>query len=430
MKNIAGLRCFNCGREYAAAEVKYVCPSCGGNLDVVYDYNLIKKSLSHNSLKNNTNYSIWRYSPVLPVDISSARLPTLPVGWTPLLKAHNLSKALGLENLYLKDDTKLPSASFKDRASSVVVVYGQSIGVNTYTTASTGNAGCALACMCANLGLPCVILVPETAPKAKIAQLLIFGAKVIAVNGTYDDAFDLSIKAAEEFGWYCRSTGYNPYTREGKKTAALEICEQMNWKAPDKVFVPVGDGNIISGIWKGFKDFYAMGFIDKLPQVIAVQSELSNAIAKAVMKYEKEIYTKKPRPGESKKIPRIKIEPVKATTIADSISVDMPRDGIAAVRAVVESKGFAMEVSDGEILDAIRTMSQSEGLFPEPAGAAALAGLKKFIGTGKANPEENIVCLVTGNGLKDINAAMKVAGEPLSINPDLESLRKAVHPKP
>ncbi|MEW6041716.1 MAG: threonine synthase [Elusimicrobiota bacterium] len=421
---IAGLKCFVCEKEFKLSDTKYVCPACGGNLDVLYEYSHIKKLLSHHSLKNNTNFSIWRYSPVLPVNVSSSRLPTLTIGWTPLLKAQNLSKKIGIEHLYFKDDTKLPSASFKDRASSVVVVYGQSIGVKTYTTASTGNAGCALACVCANLALPCVIIVPETAPKAKIAQLLIFGAKVIAVKGSYDDAFDLSLKASVEFGWYCRSTGYNPFTREGKKTAALEICEQLNWKAPDKVFVPVGDGNIISGIWKGFRDFYAMGFIDKLPQLIGVQSELSNAIAKAVIKYEKEIYTKKHEEPERK--PKIKIEPVRATTIADSISVNMPRDGIAAVKAITESKGFVIEVSDEEILEAIKTLSQQEGLFPEPAGAASFAGLVKLLIRGKINRDEKIVCLVTGNGLKDISSAMRVAGEPVTITPTLDALRKAI----
>lgn len=425
MNYIAGLKCVSCGRELSHEEAKYTCPSCGGNLDVVYDYSRLKKKITRAGLKKNTDLSMWRYSFLLPlVEPKKTRIPSLTVGWTPLSKASALGDKLGLQNLYFKDDTKTPSASFKDRASALVAVKGQELGAKTYTTASTGNAGCALACMCANLRLPCTIFVPETAPKAKIAQLLIFGSRVIAVRGTYDEAFDLSVRAAEEFGWYCRSTGYNPYTREGKKTAAFEIAEQLKWKAPDKVFVPVGDGNIISGIWKGFSDLYDIGLIDKLPQVIGVQSNKSNAISLAVKKYEKEKYSVRKKTGPGRK--KIEIEPVHATTIADSISVDLPRDGVAAVMAVVNSGGFMIEVSDEEILSAIKEIACIEGIFSEPAGAASYAGLKKLLGISKLKTRDTIVCLITGNGLKDINSAMKVAGEPLVIEPSLQELKKVI----
>ena len=422
MKNILGLKCIDCGKEHLENDVKYICPSCGGNLDVVYNYPEIKKKFTRSTLTTDENLSHWRYFQILPFHFpfSIFHFPSLQIGWTPLILAENLSKKYNFPNLYLKDDGRNPSASFKDRASSVVVVKGQEfqtsdIGHRTvFTTASTGNAGCALACMCANLQLPCVIFVPKTAPKAKISQLLLFGAKVIAVNGTYDDAFDLSLKASDEFGWYCRSTGYNPYTREGKKTAALEICEQLKWKVPDKVFVPVGDGNIISGIWKGFKDFYNLGFIDKLPQLIAVQSGKSNAISKTI-KFQ--ILNPKSK---------IKIQPVKATTIADSISVDMPRDGVAAVKAVFESKGFAIEVSDDEILNAIKEIAENEGVFAEPAAAASFAGFKKALKENKIKEKETVIFLITGNGLKDVESAMKVAGTPVLIEPKIEEVKKVL----
>lgn len=416
MKNVLGFKCISCEKEFAEKDVKYVCPSCKGNLDVIYNYSEIKKQFNRSKLQSDKNFSHWRYFPILPYHLlpDAYCLPSLQIGWTPLSRAANLSKKFKFPNLYLKDDGKNPSASFKDRASSVVVVKGRELDVKTFTTASTGNAGCALACMCANLQLPCVIFVPKTAPKAKIAQLLLFGARVIAVNGTYDDAFDLSLKASDEFGWYCRSTGYNPYTREGKKTAALEICEQLKWKVPEKIFVPVGDGNIISGIWKGFKDFYSLGLIDKLPQLVAVQSEKSNAIAKAVKSA-----VRNPQSA-------IKIEPVKATTIADSISVDMPRDGIAAVKAVVESKGFAIEVADDEILQAIKEVAENEGIFPEPAAATSFAGFKKTLKEGKIDENETAICLLTGNGLKDIDSAMKIAGEPILIEPDIKFVRQVL----
>ncbi len=405
-KKIKGLKCLGCGREYSQEEVKYNCPSCAENLDIVYDYEEIRKSFNKENLSQNRDYSIWRYEPLLPIEDLS-NIPPLQIGWTPLYEA----KKLG-ENLFLKDDGRNPSASFKDRASAIAIVRAQELEAEIVTGASTGNAGSSMACLAASLGIPAVIFVPQKAPRAKIAQLLIFGAKVIMVKGTYDQAFDLCLEATEEYGWYNRNTGYNPYTREGKKTCAFEICEELDWRVPDKVFVPVGDGNIISGIWKGFKDLKEIGFIDRLPQLVAVQSELSNAIVKAVK-------ASIQHPGS-----RIQIEPVQATTIADSISVDMPRDGLAAVKAIQESKGWAVEVSDEEILEAIKIVARATGVFGEPAGVTSYAGYKKLKEEGRIGEEERVVCLITGNGLKDIDSSMKVAGEPFLIEPTLAALKE------
>jgi len=405
VKKIKGLRCLGCGREYSQAEAKYNCPSCFENLDIVYNYEEIKKTFTKENLSQNKDYSIWRYEPLLSIE-GLSRIPPLQIGWTPLYEAKNLGK-----NLFLKDDGKNPSASFKDRASAIAIVRAQELRAKIVTGASTGNAGSSMACLAASLGIPAVIFVPQKAPKAKITQLLIFGAKVIMVKGSYDDAFDLCLEATKEYGWYNRNTGYNPYTREGKKTAAFEICEQLDWQVPDKVFVPVGDGNIISGIWKGFRDLKEIGFIDRLPQLVAVQSELSNAIVKAVNE------------GGGK------IEPVKATTIADSISVDMPRDGLAAVKAIQESKGLAVEVSDEEILEAIKIVARATGIFGEPAGVTSYAGYKRLKEEGKIEKKERVVCLITGNGLKDIDSSMKVAGEPFLIEPTLEALKEVISRK-
>ena len=277
-----------------------------------------------------------------------------------------------------------------------------------------------MACLAASLGIPTVIFVPQKAPKAKITQLLIFGAKVIMVKGTYDEAFDLCLEATKEYGWYNRNTGYNPYTREGKKTAAFEICEQLDWQVPNKVFVPVGDGNIISGIWKGFKDLKEIGFINRLPQLIAVQSELSNAIVKAIKKMSDVRYQISEK---------IKIEPVRATTIADSISVNMPRDGLAAVKAIQESNGLAIEVADEDILETIKIVARATGIFGEPAGVTSYAGYKRLKEEGKIEEKERVVCLITGNGLKDIDSSMKVAGEPFLIEPTLEALKEIISEK-
>jgi len=270
-----------------------------------------------------------------------------------------------------------------------------------------------MACFAASVDMPAVIFVPEKAPKAKIAQLLLFGARVIMVRGTYDQAFDLCMKVTEEFGWYNRNTGYNPYTKEGKKTCALEICEQLGWKAPDSVFVSVGDGNIISGLWKGFKDFYEMGFIEKLPRIIGVQSEESDSIVRSV--------------EVSRGKDKIEIIPVSATTLADSISLDLPRDGVAAVKAVLESGGKAIKVPDREILDTIKILAKKTGIFGEPAGVTGFAGLRKLVEEGKIGPDEKIVCVITGSGLKDIDSAMKVAGTPTLIEPTIEAFKDVVN---
>ncbi|MEW5720687.1 MAG: pyridoxal-phosphate dependent enzyme, partial [Chloroflexota bacterium] len=297
-------------------------------------------------------------------------------------------------------------------------------GVEIITTASTGNAGAALAGLAAAAQMPTVIFVPETAPPAKIAQLLIFGSRVMLVKGNYDQAFDLCLAASKEFGWYCRNTAYNPFTVEGKKTASIEICEQMTadggrrsavggrqssvWSAPDRIFVSVGDGNIISGLWKGLRDLAALGWIAKMPKLMGVQAEGSAACYNAW------------KAGVEK------ITPVSATTIADSISADIPRDGVRAVRAARETGGAYLAVSDDEILAAIRDLARAEAVFAEPAGAAAYAGLVKAVKQGLVKSDETVVCLITGSGLKDIKSAMQVAGEGTRIEPSLDALRRVM----
>ncbi|MGD9147484.1 MAG: pyridoxal-phosphate dependent enzyme, partial [Anaerolineae bacterium] len=268
MDQILGLKCTICGAEYGVAEVEYVCPKHGddGILDVIYDYPRIAQRISPNTLEKNPSRSIWRYLPLLPVDPEAAwRLASDTVlgsvGWTPLYPAPRLAARLGLRHVWVKDDGRQPSASFKDRASAIAVAKSRELGYEVVTTASTGNAAAALSGLCAAVAQPNVIFVPRTAPQAKIAQLLVYGSTVLLVDGTYDDAFELCLEAAPEFGWYNRNTAYNPYMSEGKKTVAYEICEQLEgWAAPDVVVVPVGDGCIIGGVRKGFKDLLALGW--------------------------------------------------------------------------------------------------------------------------------------------------------------------------
>jgi len=396
----------------------YTCPADGGNLNVVLDYPSINAATTPADIRASSDYSIWRYLPLLPVDDPGhVGTPLRSVGWTPLYRSDRLGRNLGIKNLWIKDDGRNPTASFKDRASAVVVARAQEIGAEVVITASTGNAGAAQAGMAAAAQTRAVILAPKNAPPAKIAQLLIFGAKVILVDGSYDDAFDLSVEAAQALGWYCRNTGYNPFTAEGKKTAAFEMCEQLTlaritadaapaqWEIPDTVFTSVGDGNIISGLHKGFKDLYALGWIKKIPKLFGVQSTGSAAIYNAFHADSEEIVA------------------VQANTFADSISVDLPRDGLRALRAATQTGGAYIAVSDEAILAAIRDLAKVEGIFAEPAGATSYAGLLKAVQSGLVDVDEHHLVLVTGSGLKDVSAAMAAVGEPDVIKPTLADLR-------
>jgi len=418
-----GYRCCRCGTEYPPEPLTYTCPEDGANLDVLLDYAAIAGRSSPAGIAASSDGSIWRYLPLLPVgEPGLAGSALRAVGWTPLLQPPGLGESLGLARLYLKDDGRNPTASFKDRASAVVVARAREIGAEVVITASTGNAGAALAGMAAAAKLPAVILAPRSAPQAKIAQLLIFGARVFLVEGTYDDAFDLSLQAAQAFGWYCRNTGYNPFTAEGKKTASFEICEQLTgvetaagtaakpaaWSAPEAVFVSVGDGNIISGLHKGFRDLHALGWIERLPRLYGVQSAGSAAVANAFLAGAQGI------------------QPVRAQTLADSISVDLPRDGERALRAVRETGGAYLIVEDADILQAMATLGRQAAVFAEPAGAAGFAGLSAALRQGMVGPAERIVVLVTGSGLKDVARALQAVPSAPVIPPTLGALRQAI----
>jgi len=412
MDKFIGYRCSLCNAEYLPGQVTYTCPKDGGNLDVVLDYDTLRQKFQPEDLTCRCEDSLWRYLPLLPVpDPGGEGTPIRAAGWTPVFSLSRLADKLGLRHLWLKDESRNPTASFKDRASAVVVARAREIGAEVVVTASTGNAGAALAGMSAAIGQKAVIFAPKTAPPAKVAQLLVYGARVLLVDGSYDDAFDLTIKAAQEFGWYCRNTGYNPFTAEGKKTAAFEIWE---WTTISKfefrnsklnVFVSVGDGNIISGIHKGFKDLLALGWMEKMPRIIGVQAEGSAAIANAF------------HAGTEK------ITPVSAKTIADSISVDIPRDGVRAIRAARQTGGTYITVSDHDILAAIAELGKV-GVFAEPAGATSYAGLVRAVAQGLVGPEEPILVLNTGSGLKDVRAAMQAVVEAPVIEPTLEAVKR------
>ena len=400
MTNASGFKCFECGREHQLSAAQYLCPACGGNLDVLYDYDRIASVLTKSRLAADLNFTIWRYRALLPIEDSSP-VPLLTVGWTPIYECKLLAGRYDVSRLMIKDDGRNPTSSFKDRPSALAVVKALEEGAGIITTASSGNAGSALAGMCASSGIRSVVFVPAAAPPAKIAQMTIYGAIPVLVQGSYDDAYDLCIKAGNGYGWYQRSTGYNPFMAEGKKTAALEIAEQLNWEVPDRIFVPVGDGCIIGGLWKGFKDLYRLGFIERLPKMIGVQSDTASAIVDAVNS-----------DGVVRSGP--------AHSIADSISVTKPRDATRAIRAILESGGAGVKVSDGEITESIASLARSTGVFVEPAAAAPLAGLASMCKSGRIKTDESVLLLLTGNGLKDVDAARRTTREPLKVRPDIE----------
>ncbi|MGB5690937.1 MAG: threonine synthase [Woeseiaceae bacterium] len=392
-----GYRCYACDETQDAGFSGWVCPSCGGNLDITNDHDTILEQI--------------RQAP-----FDTPRIP-LHIGQTPLYAAARMGQSIGLRNLYLKDDTLNPSASSKDRASAMAVLRALDMGADTVAVASTGNAGSSLACVAAAAGIKAVVFVPESAPVAKLTQALSFGASVLAVRGSYDDAFDLCLAASEEFGWFNRSTGINPFTREGKKFCAWEIWASLDGRVPDRVVVPTGDGNLLSAMWKGWCELQAVGLIDRLPKIDCAQSSGSDAICRTVATV---------RSGPPVDWSTVRLEAVNAHTVADSISVDLPRDGLAAVRAIVESGGLAVTVPDAAILAAIPEMASLSGVFPEPAAAAPWAAVKQLVRDKKIEADETIVCLVSGNGLKDIASARTATGRPQLIEASLDAVRSAL----
>ncbi len=411
MKYVTGLRCTVCDTIYSPQAVKYHCPTCGpvGTLDVIYDYAAITAEFTRAALKADPERSMWRYRPLLPVREDSP-LPPLTVGWTPLYPAHRLASELGMTALWVKDDGRNPTASLKDRASAMAVVKAREDGADVITTASTGNAAAALAGLAASVGFQNVIFVPADAPKAKIAQLLVYGSTVLLVKGSYDQAFDLCMQASERYGWYLRNTGVNPYMTEGKKTAAYEIAEQLDWDVPDYVVVGVGDGCIIGGLHKGFADLLELGWIGRMPRLIGVQAEGSSPLYRAW----------------AAGIEAKDMEPVEAHTIADSICAGLPRDRVKAMRAVRETDGAFVSVSDEEILAAIPLLAQTTGVFAEPAGAAPLAGLRRALEDGIIRADARVVILATGSGLKDIAGAMKSVGAGYEIEPTMDAVERVM----
>lgn len=405
MKNVKCCKCVKCGKEYEATPDITTC-ECGGILDVIYDYEYIKTILTKDILKNREDKSMWRYRELLP--IKEDTVPQgLRTGNSPMYKNEKIANDLGIRNLYIKDDGINPTSSLKDRASSMAVTKAVEAGYKTIACSSTGNAASSCAGACAAAGLETFIFVPERAPKGKIAQLMMFGANLTAVQGNYEETFELSKKAIEKYHWYNRNAAINPYLSEGKKTVSLEILEQLDFKAPDYIAISVGDGCTIAGVYKGCYDLYNLGFIDKIPRLISVQSTGCCPINTAV-------------------INNTPWQPMEENTYADSIAVGVPRNADKAIKAIKDSNGICVNVTDDEIKDAQRYLAANAGVFGEPAGVTATAGLRKLAREGKLDKDATIVSVVTGNGLKDIDSAIKNVPAPVSCKNDLEEFESSM----
>ena len=409
---ITELVCIVCGRSYPPGDLQ-TCGICGpqGILDVRHDYDAIAPVLTLETLARRS-HDHWRYRELLPID-PGATLPPLRVGWTPIYEAPRLAREIGVRRLFLKDDGRNPTSSFKDRASSVGVMKAQEFGYDTIACASTGNAASSLAGMAASIGMRSVIFVPKRAPEPKIAQLLMFGATVFRVAGSYEEAFELCRAACGHFGWYNRNSGTNPYLVEGKKTAGLEIAEQfaaggpLGGELPDWVVVSVGDGCTIGGIGKGLHEFKRLKLVRTLPRLLGVQADGASPIVKAF---------------EAK----TDVVPSDAQTIADSIAVGTPRNWRRALAWIRASRGTMTAVPDDEILEAMRLTARLGGVFGEPAGVAGIAGLRRAVSQGLVPPDSTVVAVVTGNGLKDIRSATEAAGQPTDIQPNLDEVEAAL----
>ncbi len=405
MAKVLALQCDTCGNSFLPdGDVQDYCPVCGsqyGTLECVIDLNHAALSLEKVPLSERSQDSILRYEPLLPFE-NPAYFPPLRIGQTPVYHVNALAKYLGIRDILIKDDGLNPSGSYKDRASGVVVARALELGYPVVACASTGNAAASLAACCAAVQMPCVVFVPEEAPAAKLTQIAAFGAYLVAVKGSYDQAVDLATTACRKFGWFNRSAGMNPYLVEGKKTGAYELAEFMSFQLPDAVFVGVGDGSVITGICKGFEEFKRLGLIDTVPRVFGVQSVGASVLADAFRVF--------------RRTATIDIRPRTVFTCADSISVGNPREGVRAIKSVYKTGGDILAVTDDDILKSLRLLPQKSGVFSEPAGVIGLSGVIMALEKNILSRSDSAAIFVTGSGLKDIRTAQRV------VNLEIETI--------
>lgn len=400
------LRCKECGEEYEL-KATHVCEFCFGPLEVAYDYSALSRMVTRESIQAGPQ-SIWRYRPFLPVATDTPI--DVGTGMTPLVKAHRLARRLGLKQLYIKNDAvNMPTLSFKDRVVSVALTRARELGFSTVSCASTGNLANSTAAIAAHAGLDCCVFIPADLEAGKIIGTLVYGPTVIAVQGNYDQVNRLCSEVANTHGWGFVNINLRPYYSEGSKTLGYEVAEQLGWQLPDHVVVPLASGSLFTKIHKGFQEFVQVGLVDEKPvRMSGAQAEGCSPIAQAYQE------------GEDF------ITPVKPNTIAKSIAIGNPADGIYAVEIAKKTNGSIESVTDPEIIEGIKLLAETEGIFTETAGGTTIAVLKKLVEAGKISPEEKTVVYITGNGLKTQEAIQGYIGEPLTIEPKLDNFERAL----
>ncbi|MEM3641596.1 MAG: threonine synthase [Candidatus Bathyarchaeia archaeon] len=398
--------CISCGEKYDIDEVVYSCKRCGDLLQIEYNYEFLEEKLKKSNWQN-LPLSVWRYKDFMPIrDLS--KIVSLNEGGTGLHQCHRLAHILGLKHLHVKNEGENPTGSFKDRGMTVGVTKAVELGVKTVICASTGNTSASLAAYAAKAGLSCIVLIPSgKIAYGKLAQAMIYGAKVIQVKGNFDQALEMVLKLSEEHKEAYLLNSINPYRLEGQKSLAYEVCDQLNRQPPDRVILPVGNAGNISALWKGFTEFHKLGLINKLPKMTGIQAEGAAPIARAIKNGKNEIVPVK-----------------KPETVASAIRIGAPVSWKKAIRAIKESGGTAEIVTDEEILEAQKMLARYEGLFVEPASASSIAGLKKMFENGDIDKDEVIVCVATGHGLKDPDVAIKMSEKPREVDAEIRSIEK------
>ena len=400
--------CINCGSKYGINEIVYFCKKCGDLLEIKYDTGELKKALREDKWRE-APLSVWRYRDFMPINDYS-KIVSLNEGGTGLHQCQRLGKQLRIRQLYVKNEGENPTGSFKDRGMTVGVTKAVELGVKSVICASTGNTSASLAAYAAKAGLHCAVLIPSgKIAYGKLSQAMIYGAKVIQVRGNFDQALDIVLKLSEKHRSIYLLNSINPFRIEGQKSLAYEVCDQLNQEAPDRIVVPVGNAGNISAIWKGFTEFYKLGLVKTLPKMTGIQAAGAAPIAQAI------------------KNGRDEIAPVaEPETVATAIRIGAPVSWKKALNAIRESHGTAETVTDTEILDAQKMLARVEGLFVEPASASSIAGLKKLRENGEIDKDERVVCVTTGHGLKDPDAAVKTSEKPVEVDAEIEAIERVL----
>ncbi|KAG2478589.1 MAG: Threonine synthase [Nitrosopumilales archaeon] len=398
------LQCRECKKEYDPT-FKYICDDCFGPLDVTYDFPSVNKETF-----SNREQTYWRYFELLPIQ-NKSNIVSIGAGMTPLTKADNLGDALGLKNLYVKNDTVNPTFSFKDRPAGIAVSKAKEFGLPAVGCASTGNLAAATAAHAAKGGFPCYVFAPSDIEHAKITQALSYGAEFIAVDGTYDDANRIAAQIGDSKGIGIVNINMRSYYVEGSKTLAYEVAEQLGWQVPDQLIVPVGSGAMLNAICKGFEELQSVSLLNDVSQ-IHVHCAQPHGCAPIVDAFKK---------GSNEVIP---VE--NPDTVAKSLAIGDPGDGRYVLKRLQQYNGYAEESNNKEILDAILLLAKTEGIFTEPAGGVSVAVLKKLVEDGKIDKNDSVICYVTGNGLKATESLMEVLKKPKVMQPDIAKISAVV----